>query len=117
MRIARLGDPLLNDLAGAVKTNGVRLLVLSPLISFLPGLEDANSQVQVRLCMDKLLQQIEGMNCAVLGLAHPSKQANATPMERIMGSSSFVQFVRSIIVLGEQDSIEARRMAQDEWHK
>jgi hypothetical protein len=116
VRIVRLGDPLLRNLGATVREHDIRLVVLSPLVSFLPDLENPNDQMEVRRCLDALLQSVEGLNCAVLGLSHPNKQANAPPMEKIMGSSSFVQHVRSIFVLAEQDNVEARRLAHLKYY-
>lgn len=116
IRLARIDDPMLRNMKATVHKHAVQLVVLSPLVSFLPGLENANDQMEVRKCLDKLLQQIEGTRCAILGLAHPNKQQNTTPMEKIMGSSAFVQHVRSIFVLAEQDNVEARRMAHVKYY-
>jgi hypothetical protein len=109
IRIAKIGDPLLADLRKTITENEVRMVVMSPFVSFLPGLEDANSELASRAVLQTLLYTVDGTKCAILGIMHPNKQVTAATLHRIMGSTAFVAFVRSVMVIGVKD--DQKRLA------
>lgn len=78
----------------------VRLIVLSPLVSFLKGLVDINGELGVRDVLQRLQAIIAGTGCAVLGLAHTNKKADLAAIERLLGSVAFTNFVRSVLLVG-----------------
>jgi hypothetical protein len=109
IRIVAPGDSLLANLRKTITENDVRLVVLSPLVSFLSGLEDANSELAVRAALQKILADVTDLPCSVLGIMHPNKQVSAATLQRIMGSTAFTAFVRSVLVIGDKD--EQKRLA------
>lgn len=78
----------------------VRLIVLSPLISFLKGLVDINGELGVRDILERLQATITGTGCAVLGLCHTNKKADLRAVERLLGTVAFTNFVRSVLLVG-----------------
>lgn len=103
MRLAGLGDAPMSNLRDVITTHGVKLVVLSPFISFIDGLEDGNNEAAVRNALEPLARAVEGTECAILGIMHPSKKTEAATLDRIMGSRAFTAFVRSVVVIAERD--------------
>ena len=89
----------LADLRGFIKANGTRLIVMSPVVSFLSGLAEINAELGVREVLEQLQAAIEGTGCAVLGLAHTNKKADLRAVERLLGSVAFTNFVRSVLLV------------------
>jgi hypothetical protein len=78
----------------------VRLIVLSPLFSFLTGLSDINGELSAREVLERLQACITGTGCAVLGLAHTNKKADLRAIERLLGTVAFTNFCRSVLLVG-----------------
>jgi len=87
-----------------IKERGTRLIVLSPFLSFLEGLQNINAELEVRAILERLLADIAGTGCAILGVAHANKKADLAAIERIMGSVAFVNFVRSVLLIAPNRS-------------
>jgi hypothetical protein len=87
-----------------IKQRGTRLIVLSPFLSFLVGLQNMNAELEVRVILERLLGDIAGTGCAILGVAHANKKADLAAIERIMGSVAFVNFVRSVLLIAPNKS-------------
>jgi putative DNA primase/helicase len=94
------------DLRAYILANGIRLIVLSPCVSFL-ALTDINSELGVREVMEKLQAAIEGTGCAVLGICHLNKKADLAAVERLLGSVAFSNFVRCVLLVAPE-SVEDR---------
>jgi hypothetical protein len=87
------------DLRAMIERDRVRLVVLSPLVSFLAGLVDINSELGVRAVLQRLQDAIEGTGCAVLGLGHTNKKPDLKAIERLLGTVAFTNFVRSVLLV------------------
>jgi len=103
VRLAKIGDPILADLRATIVNNDVGLVVLSPFVSFIPGLEDANSEMATREALQRTLNTIEGLPVAMLPIMHPNKNTGLPALNRILGSTAFVAFVRSVLIVGGTD--------------
>jgi hypothetical protein len=93
-----------------IRSRGTRLIILSPLVSFLAGLADINGELGVRDVLEKLQATIDSTGCAVVGLAHTSKKADLRAIERLLGSVAFTNFGRSVLLV-------ARDREDPEWFR
>lgn len=91
------------DIASYVKERKIRLIVLSPLISFLEGLEDANAQLDTRHALEHLDSVIQDTSCAIVGIMHRNKKKDVSAIERVMGSVEFVNFARNVLLVDVED--------------
>jgi putative DNA primase/helicase len=94
------------DLRGHIIKNAIKLIVLSPCVSFLK-LTDINSELDVREVLGQLQAAIEGTGCAVLGICHTNKKADLAAIERLLGSVAFTNFVRCVLLVAPE-SVEDR---------
>jgi AAA domain len=104
---ADLGNDGLKHL---IQTRGTRLIIMSPLVSFLVGLADINGELGVRDVLERLQATIDNTNCAVLGLAHTSKKTDLRAIERLLGSVAFTNFGRSVLLV-------SRDKEEPEWFR
>lgn len=100
------------DMAGlrdTIRENDVKLLVLSPLISFLKRDIEANKEKDVRKALEELSAAIEGTGCAVLGITHINKGKGdlQTAIERVIGSVAFTNFVRCVLQIEKEQGEES----------
>jgi putative DNA primase/helicase len=93
---ADLGNDGLKQL---IRSRGTRLIIMSPLVSFLTGLTDINGELGVRDVLERLQATIDHTGCAALGLAHTSKKADLRAIERLLGSVAFTNFGRSVLLV------------------
>lgn len=87
------------DLRKTIVEKGIRLIVLSPLTSFLAG-ADTNDETAVRSALGTMLMAVQGTDCAILGICHANKKDGLSAVERILGSVAFVNFCRSVLLVG-----------------
>jgi putative DNA primase/helicase len=87
------------DLKTFIRKHRVRLIVLSPMLSFMNGLTNHNDDVAVRAVMQALQAAIEEAECAVVGIAHLNKKTDLDAVERLLGSVAFANFVRSVMLV------------------
>jgi hypothetical protein len=98
-----------NRLGDFIREHDIRLVVMSPLISFLQEAGDYNQENQVRPELEKIQEAIEPYECAFIGIMHPNKKGGGylTALERVMGASAFVNYVRSVLIV-DWDKVEER---------
>jgi DNA repair protein RadA/Sms len=87
------------DIRKLIEDDGLRIIVLSPMVSFLRGLTGLNDELMVRGVLEKLQSDIEGTECAVLGLCHTNKKPDLRAIERLLGSVAFTNFVRAVLLV------------------
>lgn len=98
------------NLRDAIKEKNFRLIVLSPMVSFL-DLADLTRELDVRSVLERAQASIEGTDCVLLGIAHSNKKADLAAIERILGAVAFVNFVRSVLLTApEKDDEGAYRL-------
>jgi AAA domain len=88
--------------------HGVRLIVLSPLISFMKALQDINNPVKVRRGLEHLDDIVQDTDCSVLGIMHINKKEGLSAVARVMGSVDFTNFARTTILLSRQSDDSVR---------
>jgi len=71
-----------------------------------------NDEREVRIYLETLQEAIEEHDCAVLGLGHLNKKGGGdlTALERVMGTVAFVNFVRSVLIVGWDKEEECPRL-------
>lgn len=101
--------PLLAErLAGM---DGVRLLVVDPIVSAVSG--DAHRVNDVRRNLQALVDMAARHQCGVLGITHFSKGTKgSSPAERVIGSQAFVALARMVLVAGKDEAAERRILAR-----
>lgn len=98
------GDPKLPNLSeiaeqirAEASAGDLRLIVLSPIKSFLPKLDNANDEKGVREEMQRLIGLVSQTPCSILGLIHLNKKLDQDTLDRIAGSGAFSQIVRGTL--------------------
>lgn len=80
----------------AVKAQGVRFVVLDPLMSRL-GKLDTHKDSDVRVALEPLSDFADRSGAAVVGLIHVNKTATFDPLTSLMGSRAFTAVARSVL--------------------
>jgi hypothetical protein len=88
---------------GTLRLQGVKLIVLSPLFSFVQ-LRDINNELEVRSGLERLAIKIDDLQCAILAIMHPNKKIDLAAIERLLGSVAFGNYVRSVLLLSAEDT-------------
>jgi hypothetical protein len=94
------------DLAAMIRNDGLRLVIMSPMFSFLRGLAGINDELSARAVLERLQDTIEGTDCAVLGLGHTNKKPDLRAIERLLGTVAFTNFVRSVLLVSRDKDDE-----------
>jgi len=89
-----------------IEERGTKMIVLSPFISFLEGLQNMNGELEVRAHLGNLLADVASTGCAILGVAHANRKADLAAIERLLGSVAFVNFVRSVLLIAPNKNEE-----------
>lgn len=84
----------------------VKLIVLDPLASFLPGV-DGHKNLEVRAVLTPIMQEMGDRGISVLSVSHLSKAANRA-VNRVNGSIAFVAASRAVWQV-EQDEVGSDR--------
>src|SRR5262249_5375397 len=87
----------------ALRRAGVKLIVLSPLFSFLQ-LRQINDELEGRKGLEQLADKIDDLQCALLAIMHPNKKIDLAAIERLLGSVAFGNVVRSVVLLTPEDA-------------
>jgi hypothetical protein len=96
-----------------ITENDVGLIVLSPLVSCLEGIEDTNKELDVRDRLDDLMERYKGTGVAVLGLMHLNKKPELAAVERILGSGAFANYSRSVLFMMGEENGDSKRLVHE----
>jgi len=96
-----------------ITDNNVVLVVLSPLVSCLEGIEDTNKELDVRDRLDALMERYHGTGVAVLGLMHLNKKPELAAIERILGSGAFANYSRSVLFTSSEKDKESKLLMHE----
>lgn len=91
------------DIRDFIRANNIKLIVLSPLISFLEGIADSNAAVDTRKAMEDLDALIDGTGCSIVGVMHIKKGEASTSVDKLLGSSEFGNYARSVMMLYREE--------------
>lgn len=108
----------IESIATSIKTFQPRLVILSPMNSFLGG-ANVNSELEVRAAFEALRTPTIGTGCAILGIAHANKKTELTSIERISGSVAYVNYCRSVMFVATEPFCEGgqqRRLVHGKWN-
>jgi hypothetical protein len=100
----------LNLVEELVRRNGVKLVVIDPLMAFLDGATDAHKDQDVRRVLHQLKLFCEHTGVAVLVVRHLNKMSGASALYRGGGSIGIVGAVRAAWVVGRDPSDRSRRV-------
>lgn len=110
-------DFLQLDLKGFVREKGVKLIVLSPLNSFLPKLKNSNDELTVRRALERLHDAVQDTDCAIAAIMHLNKKTDLDSVERLLGSSAFNNFSRSVLLINSDEEHEGwKRLIHAKWN-
>ena len=101
--------PALQEMVAA---NGVRLLVIDPLVAHLPSQIDSHRDQQVRRALAPLYRLASETKCAVVAILHLNKAQGLAPLARLGGSIAFGNAARSVLLLDREpvDDTGTRRV-------
>ena len=94
-----------------------RLMILSPMNSFLGGI-NLNNELEVRKVFEEIRGYTVGYGTTILGIAHANKSVELSAIERISGSVAYVNFCRSVIFVASEpgDDPNTRRFIHGKWN-
>jgi hypothetical protein len=105
-RVHAITEPLSFDSKGAAKLKaeivrlGAVLVIIDPIVAYLPDRTDMNSASAVRPVLARLARVAEETGAAILFVRHLSKGAKDKPMYRGLGSIDFTAACRSVLMVG-----------------
>ena len=96
-----------------VETIRPALVILDPIVAYLPRTVDMNKANEVRSVMEELAQLAKEYDCAILLVRHLAKNGANRAIHRGYGSIDFGAAARSILLAGHApDNKEARALVQ-----
>ncbi|WP_171074570.1 AAA family ATPase [Nonomuraea basaltis] len=102
----------LSLLEASIKENGVKLVVLDPLLSLISEGIDTHKSRPVRTALDPLAALADRTGAVVLGIAHFNKGSSSDPSSLITGSGAFKDVPRSVFGFAVDPEDESRVMTQ-----
>ncbi len=110
MRIPDLND--IHELESDINTLGARLVVIDPVMAYLPADTKSYTDHDVRRVLTPLAELAERTGAAILVLRHLNKAAGGNPLYRGGGSIGFIGAARAGLLVGKDpdDSTGERRV-------
>ncbi|MFI7618036.1 AAA family ATPase [Nonomuraea terrae] len=102
----------LSMLEATVSENGVKLIVLDPLLSLISEGIDTHKSRPVRTALDPLAALADRTGAVVLGIAHFNKGSSSDPSSLITGSGAFKDVPRSVFGFAVDPEDDSRVMTQ-----
>lgn len=81
----------------AAVADGVRLVVLDPLVLYLDGLDDENGDLKVRAALEPFIRLAQDHHAAIIGIKHTNKSEGRAVLNRVSGSRGYTAAMRSIM--------------------
>lgn len=82
-----------------IREHKTQAVVFDPIFSVLPNETNADRQTHVRKLLFRLKQFAEAEGVAILGIAHPNKDASQSPRDRLSGSGSWTDAPRFVYLM------------------
>ncbi|MEO8287118.1 MAG: AAA family ATPase [Chloroflexota bacterium] len=100
------------ELESAITMIGASLLIIDPIMSYLPSDVNSNRDQDVRRAMMPLIELAQRTGVAVLVVRHLNKQANSNPLYRGGGSIGMIGAARSglLIAADPDDTTQSKRI-------
>jgi hypothetical protein len=89
----------LTEVEARVEELKARLLIVDPIVAFLPESVDAHKDQSVRRCLAPLHRMAAKYDCAVVASLHLNKSNGLKPLQRLCGSGGFGNAARSVLLL------------------
>lgn len=83
-----------------IRVHGARMVIIDPVMSFIPGGVSTNSDSDLRSVLTPLSQMAVRTRCAVILVRHLNKDESKSAMNRGMGSIAFTGACRSVFIFG-----------------
>jgi hypothetical protein len=97
-------------LKAEIKRLGAVLVIIDPIVAYLPDRTDMNSASAVRPVLARLARVAEETGAAILFVRHLSKGAKDKPMYRGLGSIDFTAACRSVLMVGTDPNDVSKRV-------
>src|SRR5262249_26257978 len=85
----------------AIVECAAKLVIIDPVVEFLPGATDSHNDMSVRQALRPLRNLAKDLEVAVIGLVHLNKGDTLDVAARITGSGAFRNVARSVLVVAE----------------
>jgi AAA domain len=107
-------EPVISDadvgkMETAILSESAALLIVDPVVAYLPDGTDTKSDHNVRRVLGRLKTLAEHTGCAVVGIRHWRKSESENSLYRGGGSIAFSAAARSVLVVGRDPDDEAGR--------
>jgi hypothetical protein len=89
----------LHDVEARVEELKARLLIVDPIVSFLPSHIDSHKDQSVRRALAPLYRLARRHRCTVVACIHLNKAQGMKPLQRLNGSGGFGNAARSVLLL------------------
>jgi AAA domain len=89
----------LSEVEARVEALGAQLLVVDPIVAFLPQHIDSHKDQSVRRALAPLYRLARTNRCAVVATIHLNKTHGLKPLQRLSGSGGFGNAARSVLLL------------------
>ena len=100
----------LAEVATVILNRGVRLVILDPLNSYLPGGIDSHVDAAIRKALGPLTTLADDTGAAVVAVMHLRKSAATAALYRPSGSIGYIAAARSALLVGRDPDDEGRRI-------
>jgi hypothetical protein len=107
-RLPHLGDA--EQLEDMIRRVSARLVIVDPLVAFLPPRVDANKDAEVRQGLSAVVDLAERLGCVVAGIRHLNKAAALSALYRGGGSIGIIGAARSGLLVAGDPSDPRRRV-------
>jgi hypothetical protein len=109
-RMPHLGD--MEQLGGLIADVSALLVIVDPLVAFLPPRVDSNKDSEVRQGLSGIVELAERLGCCVVGIRHLNKASALSALYRGGGSIGIIGAARSgLLVASEPDNPQRRVLA------
>jgi hypothetical protein len=98
----------IDTLREAIRSVDAKVVVLDPVVEYLPGATDSHNDMSVRQALRPLRNLADELEIAVIGLVHLNKGDTLDVASRIAGSAAFRNIARSVLVVADHEE-------QSEW--
>jgi hypothetical protein len=93
----------IDALRDAIRSVDAKVVVLDPVVEYLPGATDSHNDMSVRQALRPLRNLADELEIAVIGLVHLNKGDTLDVASRIAGSAAFRNIARSVLVVADHD--------------
>ena len=102
-----------DEIAALVRSLGIKLVIVDPVMSGFGGDRDTNADNEVRAVLGPFVALAEDTRAAILLVTHTNKRGEGSAMDSAIGSRAFTGICRMLLALARfNDGTERRVLAQ-----